>query len=750
MEPEVKLLDRLSVIQIESPIEVLHVDDETGFLEVSKQILELKENFEVDTASSVAEALKKMEVNTYDVVVSDYQMPEKDGLQFLKELRDSGNKIPFIIFTGRGREEVAIKALNLGADQYLHKSGTPETVYGELAYSILKSVSRKRAEKKLRESEEEHRALLGMASMLVQSVNSEGKFIYVNKEWEKVLGYTQRDLKEISIWNVIRKDRLQHCMSVFKQVMEGQTVKDVETVFVAKNGKEVVVHGNAMPRIKDGRFIATVGFFSDITGHKKAEDLLTKSEEMYRNIVEMSPDGIATVNTKGVVTSVNEAFVKLTGFSSDELVGKHFTKLGTLRKRDIPKLAKLFVSMVRGKTPEPFEIAWQHRDGKQFQGEVRVSLLKEAGKTVGIQAITRDITERKTKENALRNSENKYRTLLENLPQKIFFKDENSVYIACNGNYARDLKIKPDEIAGKTDYDFYPEKLAEKYRADDKRLMESGKTADIEEEYIQDGKKLFVHTVKTPVKEANGNVAGILGIFWDITEDRLMREKLEMTVGKLKLLNEKLGVVGSLTRHDVRNKLSAITGNIYLAKQKTPDNEVLMHLREVDSSVSQIVKILDFASAYEKLGAEKLFTIDVGKTIDEAVSLFSDLSNVKVVNDCHGLAVLADSLLRQLFYNLIHNSLMHGENVSHIRTYFDETDKDAVMLVYEDNGVGIPKTEKEKIFEKGYGKGTGYGLFLIQKMCEIYGWTIRETGKHCKGAQFTITILRRTQKERSL
>lgn len=127
---------------------------------------------------------------------------------------------------------------------------------------------------------------------------------------------------------------------------------------------------------------------------------------------------------------------------------------------------------------------------------------------------------------ALTKSENKYRTLLENLPQKIFFKDRNLVYVSCNENYAWDLKIKSNEIAGKTDYDFYPKKLAEKYRADDKRIMKSGKTEDIEEEYVKNGQKVYVHTVKTPVKDENANVVGVLGIFWDITE----RKAAERTI----------------------------------------------------------------------------------------------------------------------------------------------------------------------------------------------------------------------------
>jgi signal transduction histidine kinase len=140
------------------------------------------------------------------------------------------------------------------------------------------------------------------------------------------------------------------------------------------------------------------------------------------------------------------------------------------------------------------------------------------------------------------------------------------------------------------------------------------------------------------------------------------------------------------------------------------------------------------------LGIEELAYMDVEKAVGGAVSLFSDLHGVKVINDCRGLTVLADSLLRQLFYNLIDNSLKYGEKISRIRVYYKEAGQNQLNLVYEDDGVGIAKAEKAKIFNEGYGKGTGYGLYLIRKMCEVYGWTIRETGKHGKGAEFTIII----------
>ena len=107
-------------------VRVLHVDDDLCLLEVSKQILSFENNFDIDNVTSVDEAIKKMEKEFYDAVVSDYEMPQKNGLDFLKELREQKNDIAFILFTGKGREDVAVKALNLGADSYINKNGSPK------------------------------------------------------------------------------------------------------------------------------------------------------------------------------------------------------------------------------------------------------------------------------------------------------------------------------------------------------------------------------------------------------------------------------------------------------------------------------------------------------------------------------------------------------------------------------------------------------------------------------------------------
>src|SRR4030066_760494 len=391
----------------EALIRVLHVDDYAYFLNTAKQILEMQGSFQVETARSVEEAKERIKEKTFDVIVSDYVMPGKNGLDFLKELKDSGCNIPFILFTGKGREEVAIKALNLGVDGYFNKLGHSETVYGELAHGIRSTVKSKQEEQALTESEEKYRYLF--ANML-------NGFAY--------------------------------CRMIFDE-------KDRPIDFV--------------------------------------------------------------------YLEVNDAFEKLTGLKKEDVIGKKVTEAIPGTEKANPELFDIYSRVALTGKEEEFEVFF-----KPLNTWLSISVYSP--KKGYFVAVFGDITDRKRAEEELRKSERKYRTLLENVPQKIFLKDRNSVYVSCNENYAWDLKIKSNEIMGKTDYDFHPKELAEKYRVDDKRIMGSGKVEDIEEEYVQNGQKVFVHTVKTPVEDENGNVVGLLGIFWDVTERRLMEQKYSTIV----------------------------------------------------------------------------------------------------------------------------------------------------------------------------------------------------------------------------
>jgi DNA-binding NtrC family response regulator len=139
-------------------------------------LLDLNSGFEIDWACCVDDGFKKLSIGNYDVVVSDYEMPQKNGLQFLKELREQNNKIPFILFTGKGREEIAVKALNLGAGGYHNKQGNPETVYGELSHGIQQCVAHKKIKMALGKSEEKFRIYVENSPVAVFVANPEGKY----------------------------------------------------------------------------------------------------------------------------------------------------------------------------------------------------------------------------------------------------------------------------------------------------------------------------------------------------------------------------------------------------------------------------------------------------------------------------------------------------------------------------------------------------------------------------------------------
>jgi signal transduction histidine kinase len=144
---------------------------------------------------------------------------------------------------------------------------------------------------------------------------------------------------------------------------------------------------------------------------------------------------------------------------------------------------------------------------------------------------------------------------------------------------------------------------------------------------------------------------------------------------------------------------------------------------------------------YEQLGAEELSYVNVEAKLTEAITLFSG-ELPKIINECHGLNVLADSFLRQLFYNFIDNTRKYGKKTTTIKVHYEKTAQDTLKLIYEDNGVGIPLENKNSLFKEGFSTGgsTGFGLFLTKKMIDVYSWAIEENGTPGEGVKFTITI----------
>ena len=237
-------------------------------------LLDLASNMEIDNACCVDEAFKKLSAKKYDVVVSDYEMPQKDGLEFLKELREQHNKIPFILFTGKGREEVAINALNLGADGYFNKQGSPETVYGELAYGIRTSFEHKKADELLRKSQAELNAIVNNAPLGIATSDSNMQFKSANEAFCRIVSYSENELQTRSFRDITYPDDVEVSNKDMKELIYGNiSYFSQQKRYVRKDGN--VIDGKVtVSAIRDGKGkpVLFVAELEDITQSKKAEE----------------------------------------------------------------------------------------------------------------------------------------------------------------------------------------------------------------------------------------------------------------------------------------------------------------------------------------------------------------------------------------------------------------------------------------------------------------------------------------------
>jgi PAS domain S-box-containing protein len=413
-----------------------------------------------------------------------------------------------------------------------------------------------------------------------------------------------------------------------------------------------------------------------------------------------------------------------------------------------------------------------------------------------------EIAERKQAEETLRESENKYRTLIENLPQKVFSKDRHSVYLSCNESYALDLGIKAEAIKGRTDYEFFPRKLAEKYRCDDKRIMETGGTETIEEKYLQNGREMIIQTVKTPIKGEQGHISGVLGIFWDITDLKHAQEELRKTNERLLEASRKAGMaeVAADVLHNVGNVLNSINVSTTLITGKVTNSEVAnlekvarlinehigeigtfltehprgkhipVYLTEVSKcllaeqtdiisklqvltdNVQHIKDIISMQQAYARISGVEV-QVSLSRLVDDAIQINSaglQRHGTRLVREFDELPDVEIDKQRvlQILVNLISNAKYalsdskKREKLVTIRLY--KQNEDHFRIEVADNGVGISEENLTKIFSHGFTTkegGHGFGLHGSALAArELGGSLMVHSDGVEQGAMFTLEL----------
>ncbi|MEM2098350.1 MAG: PAS domain S-box protein [Candidatus Bathyarchaeia archaeon] len=720
-----------------SKVRVLHVDNDAAFLAVASGCLMELGEFQVDTALSADEALAKLRSADYDVVVADYQMPGKNGLELFREMRREGILVPFILFTCKSTAEIAIEALNAGVDQYIDKQCEAEATYAELAHSILRAVERRRTERQLQEAAD----LLCQITENIQDVliltDANLVITYASSSVKGVLGYAPCDVVGNYICELIHTDDFTETKDIIKRGVETLSGGKVAFRCRRSDGSYVSVEGAVKVLTDEKSCVSgTLITLRDITDRLKAEQVLKESEEKYRKLFEESSDAIFIADfDTGILIDCNEAAAKLVGRDKSEIIGMHQCFLHPQHRLQ-GGFSKTFLEYRMGKERMDAEDQIITKNGEIRDVVIRANLFEVNGKKM-LRGVFRDVTESKK----VLEKINVQARLLNAVGQAVVATDIAGKITYWNRAAEQLFGWKETEVLGHNIFDVT---TAEETKEQAVKILEKISAGENwSGEFIgkrQDGALFSTIISMAPILDEKDEFTGTIYVFTDISEQKWMQEVVNDAICKVVELNEKLNVVGSLTRHDIRNKLAAVNGRLFLLKKRLNDNpEVLEQLREMEVATQQILRILEFERIYEKVGIEELTYIDVARHVNEAASLYSDLKGAQLSNECQGLTVLADSLLRQVFYNLIDNTLKYGEKTTKIRIYYKQ-EENQLKLIYEDNGVGIPEETKKNLFMEGFGKGTGYGLYLIKRICEAYGWTIEETGTYGKGAQFTMTI----------
>jgi PAS domain S-box-containing protein len=419
-------------------LRVLYVDDEPDLLAISKLILEVDGAFVVDTLPSARGALEHLKTERYDAIISDYQMPDMDGIQFLAEVRARFGPIPFILFTGRGREEVVIQAINSGADFYLQKGGDPKAQFAELAHKIRQASSRRMAEDSLRKREEDYRFLIEHTDEPIVVIQ-DGMLRLINQRTAERMGYSVQELLSIPFSVLIHPDDRDMVVDWYQGRVKGDVSPSQYTFRVkGKDENTIWVEISVVPIAWEGR-PATINFLVDITGRKKAEGTVIQTRHNYEQFFNTIREFLFVLDEQGRILHTNETVIRRLGYTKEELLGQSVLIVHPPERRDE---AMCTVQGMLAGTMDFCPVPLMTKDGNLIPVETRVTGGEWDGRPV-LFGVSKDIS-------ALKLSEEKFSAAFHSNanPMALSTKADGK-FIDVNEVFLETLGYSHEEIIGK-------------------------------------------------------------------------------------------------------------------------------------------------------------------------------------------------------------------------------------------------------------------------------------------------------------
>ena len=794
---------------------ILIVDDNEHNLYLLRVLLE-KHSYKVTSATNGAEALESAHKDQPDIIISDILMPTMDGFSLCRRWRRDARlkEIPFIFYTATYTEPQDQElGISLGADRYIIKPAEPDVFLGILLEVIegyqkghlavhhetleeetiylkqynaalirkledklveLENVNlalehditeRKRAEKALRESEEQHRVMAEAASDVIITIDQDSRVLFVNPAVEKLFGYRVDEVMGQSI-TMLMPERLGHAhrTSIERYIETGKrhiTWDGTEFNGLHKNGEEIPLELSFGEFIKNDRQCFT-GIIRGIAKRKRAEEELRASEKRFAVAFQSSPAALS-INTLNddCFLAVNDQFLRATGYTREELIGHTLLELKMWagpEERD-----RAMETLKRWGSLHDLETTFPTKDGEQRSALFSMEIIELGGQECVLFATT-DITERKSAEESMRKSAKEISDLYNNAPCGYYSLDKDDTFIRINDTGLNWLGYVREEVVGKLNIkDVVTSESLQFHQKNLLQLKQHGYLHDVELEMVRkDGTIMPALLSTTAVKDGDGNFLMSNSTLFDITKRKMLEEQLWQS--------QKMEAVGRLAggiAHDFNNLLTAILGysELLLAATSRSDQTYGMatEIRLASERAAALTRQLLAFSRKQVLRPKIINLNDIVANIDKMLRrLIGEDIDLLTIPDPTIEFVKADpGQIEQVIVNLVVNArdaMPHGGRltIETANVYLDEeytrnhtavVPGQYVAIIVSDTGCGMDAEIQSHIFEpffttKEEGKGTGLGLSTVYGIVKQSGghiWVYSEPGH---GSSFKVYLPR--------
>ncbi len=732
--------------QAGTKLQILYLQDQSHDAELVQSIL-AREGLDcniirVDTRDDFESALNN---NNFDLIFSDELVPSFDYLSALAVAREKCPNVPFIIVSGTLDEEAAIEGLKHGATDYVLKPRLNRLVpvTRRALQEAEEREARKRAAEALRASEVKYRGLVEQAAEAIVILDNELTFEDVNTAACELLGYTREELVGYPGTKLVTAEELARRPIDWTALTSGRVIRS-ERLVVRKDGTRVPVE-TSTNMLVDGR-IQTIA--RDITQRKRTEAAIQRHTLTFETI----HDAILFIDMEGRIIDCNPAAQKVSGYSRAEILGQttHFLHASG----ESPQIREQIRQDLEHSGRWSGERRFVRKDGSEGVAETTIVLMRdEAGKPFAVLSSSRDITERKQAEEALRASEQKFRAVFEKTLDAIFIIDREGRFVEVNPAAARLTGRDEAELCQMSYHDF----------------QGHGATTGLEllwQEFLYKGQgtgEIAFQNGEGEIKEVEffGKADFIpgyhLAVVHDITE-RKRAEEARLAREAAEHSNRAKSEFLSRMSHELRTPLNAILGFSQLLQisELTPkQSQNVGHVIKAGEHLLALIdEVLDIARIEAGHAAISLEPVEVRESIRECLELIEPMATQRKISlsrgNCldHPWHVMADrQRLRQVLLNIMSNAVKYNRPGGTISLSCEEVGERLRVRV-TDSGPGIPVDKLVKLFtpferlgvEHTGVEGTGLGLALSKHLVEAMGGTLGVESQVGCGSTFSVDL----------